>query len=108
MAQDTLNPVTAQKVETNAGIVGKMSRTASVSAPPMITPMKPPTAHRVIASIVNCSRIVRLVAPMALRTPISRVRSVTETSMMFMTPTPPTIRPTLATPIMKMKMPPVS
>ena len=32
---------------------------------------------------------------MALRTPISRVRSVTETSMMFMTPTPPTMRPTL-------------
>ncbi len=28
-------------------------------------------------------------APMALRTPISRVRSVTETSMMFITPTPP-------------------
>ena len=30
------------------------------------------------------------VAPSALRTPISRVRSVTETSMMFITPTPPT------------------
>ena len=29
---------------------------------------------------------------MALRTPISRVRSVTDTSMMFITPTPPTIR----------------
>ncbi len=28
-------------------------------------------------------------APTALRTPISRVRSVTETSMMFITPTPP-------------------
>ena len=32
-------------------------------------------------------------APMALRTPISRVRSVTETSMMFITPMPPTSRP---------------
>ena len=32
-------------------------------------------------------------APMALRTPISRVRSVTDTSMMFMTPMPPTSRP---------------
>ena len=49
-----------------------------------------------------------LVAPMAFLTPISRVRSVTETSMMFMTPTPPTIKPMLATPIIKMKMPPVS
>jgi len=28
-----------------------------------------------------------------LRTPISRVRSVTETSMIFMTPMPPTSRP---------------
>src|ERR1043165_6528590 len=31
-------------------------------------------------------------APMALRMPISRVRSVTETSMMFMMPMPPTRR----------------
>ena len=31
---------------------------------------------------------------MALRTPISRVRSVTDTSMMFITPMPPTINPT--------------
>ena len=31
-------------------------------------------------------------APSALRTPISRMRSVTETSMMFMTTTPPMIR----------------
>ena len=29
-------------------------------------------------------------APTALRMPISRVRSVTETSMMFITPIPPT------------------
>jgi hypothetical protein len=30
-------------------------------------------------------------APIALRTPISRVRSCTDTSMMFITPTPPII-----------------
>src|SRR6266581_126836 len=35
-------------------------------------------------------RIVRRLAPMALRTPISRVRSATETNMMFMMPMPPT------------------
>ena len=29
-------------------------------------------------------------APSALRSPISRIRSVTDTSMMFMTPIPPT------------------
>ncbi len=38
-------------------------------------------------------------APSALRRPISRVRSVTETSMMFMIPMPPTRR---ATPTMPM------
>ena len=36
-------------------------------------------------------------APTARRMPISRVRSVTETSMMFMMPTPPTTSETLAT-----------
>ena len=33
----------------------------------------------------------RPLAPIAMRMPISRVRSVTETSMMFMMPIPPTI-----------------
>ena len=47
------------------------------------------------------------VAPRALRTPISRVRSVTLTSMMFMTPTPPTSRAMAAMRIMAAAMPPV-
>ena len=34
--------------------------------------------------------MVPRLAPIALRMPISRVRSVTVTSMMFMTPMPPT------------------
>ena len=38
------------------------------------------------------------VAPSAMRTPISRVRSVTVTSMMFMIPMPPTSRLTPAMP----------
>ena len=38
------------------------------------------------------------VAPSALRRPISPTRSVTDTSMMFMTPIPPTRRETPATP----------
>ena len=70
--------------------------------------MTPPTAHRVMASRVNCMRMFFLVAPMALRTPISRVRSVTETSMIFMTPTPPTINPTDDTATMNKNRPPVS
>ena len=46
-------------------------------------------------------RIVRLFAPIALRIPISRVRSVTETNMMFMMPMPPTKseRPVMKRPI---------
>ena len=39
----------------------------------------------------NWKRMSRLLAPIALRMPISRVRSRTETSMMFMIPMPPTI-----------------
>ena len=42
--------------------------------------------------------MVRLVAPRAFRIPISRVRSVTETSMMFMMPMPPTSSDTAAMP----------
>ena len=39
----------------------------------------------------NCQRISRRRAPSALRTPISRVRSVTEIIMIAITPMPPTI-----------------
>ena len=42
--------------------------------------------------------MTRGVAPRALRKPISRIRSVTETNMMFMTPMPPTIREMAAMP----------
>ena len=42
--------------------------------------------------------MLKRVAPSALRTPISRVRSVTDTSMMFMMPMPPTRRLTAAMP----------
>ena len=50
--------------------------------------------NRVIstASVRNCSKKLRCLAPMAMRMQILRVRSVTETSMMFMMPIPPTSR----------------
>ena len=41
-------------------------------------------------SMRNCIRMLPRAAPMALRMPISRVRSLTLTSMMFMMPMPPT------------------
>jgi hypothetical protein len=48
----------------------------------------------VAASTRNCQRMALLVAPSALRTPISRVRSVTLIIMIATTPTPPTSSPT--------------
>ena len=41
-------------------------------------------------------------APSALRMPISRVRSVTDTSMMFIMPMPPTSSEMLAMPVRMM------
>jgi len=66
---------------------------AKARPPPTSIPAAPPTSVRVDASTRNCHRIARRVAPSALRTPISRVRSVTEIIMMATTPTPPTISP---------------
>ncbi len=66
---------------------------ASRAAPnPSRTPMVPPSKLNVMASMRNCSRISCGCAPTAMRMPISRVRSVTLTSMMFMMPMPPTSR----------------
>ena len=54
-------------------------------------PMRPPSSDRTSASTRNWARMSRPRAPIALRMPISRVRSRTETSMMFMIPMPPTM-----------------
>ncbi len=61
-------------------------RISQESASPNRQPMRLTTS----ASIRNCIMMLFLPAPMALRIPISLVRSVTETSMMFMMPIPPT------------------
>ena len=64
----------------------------SFAAPsPMAVPKNPPTQLTTTASQRNCKRMVSLRAPSARRMPISRVRSFTETSRMFMTPMPPTM-----------------
>ena len=62
------------------------------STTPRIMPMTPPMAEVVPASMINWLRISRPLAPRDLRMPISRVRSVTDTSMMFIMPMPPTTR----------------
>ena len=74
-----------------------ISREISSAIPtPAATPMMPPRLVSTAASVRNCSRIRRFLAPMAFFRPISEVRSVTDTSMMFMTPMPPTSREMLA------------
>ena len=50
-----------------------------------------------MASVRNWRNMSFGSAPTAMRRPISRVLSVTETSMMFMMPTPPTMREIMAT-----------
>ncbi len=64
---------------------------------PSSIPSIPPTNDRLTASARNWRRMSRVRAPTARRRPISLVRSVTETSMMFMMPMPPTSRLTEAT-----------
>jgi hypothetical protein len=61
------------------------------------SPATPPSNESTIASTKNWTRMSISCAPMAIRIPISRVRSATETSMMFITPMPPTINETAAT-----------
>ena len=58
--------------------------------------MMPPANESASASTRNCDSTSRGRAPTAMRMPISRVRSVTLTSMMFMMPMPPTMSDTAA------------
>src|ERR1035438_4844638 len=62
----------------------------AVTTAPVATPTAPPTLARTTASIRICVMISPCRAPTALRMPISRVRSVTLTSMIFMITMPPT------------------
>ena len=50
----------------------------------------PPNSLKKTASVKNWVRISRRVAPMALRMPISLIRSETETSIIFIIPIPAT------------------
>ena len=77
-------------------------------APPRKRPLRPPISVSVEASTRNCQRMSRRLAPIDLRSPISRVRSVTEIIMIPITPTPPTIRPTLERATITVKSTPVS
>jgi hypothetical protein len=70
---------------------------------PRITPIAPPITAIVEDSIRNCKRMSLRRAPMALRMPISLVRSVTLTSMIFMMTMPPTTKEIEAIAMVTMK-----
>ena len=57
---------------------------------PKAIPINPPRIEIITASVRNCSTMSPWRAPIARRMPISRVRSKTVASMMFMMPMPPT------------------
>ena len=67
---------------------------AMISASPIPNPIPiaAPSVLRVAASTRNCDMMSARLAPSAFRTPISRVRSATATSMMFMITIAPTTR----------------
>ena len=64
---------------------------ASFTIPKLsIIPIPQPRSVRTLASVRNCMIISELRAHIDRRIPISRVRSETETSMIFIIPIPPT------------------
>ena len=71
--------------------IGVNVRIPQATSAPSAMPMRQPIRVSVAASTRNWNMISPRVAPSALRTPISRVRSVTEIIMIATTPTPPTI-----------------
>ena len=72
---------------------------------PKIVPMTPPKTDSTIDSESICAMMSDRRAPSAFRRPISRVRSVTTISMMFMMTMPPTTSDSATTPTSTAKMP---
>ena len=66
---------------------------------------QPATVDSVVDSVSICQTMSRRLAPSALRSPISRVRSHTTISMMFMMTMPPTTSDSETTPMRIAKMP---
>src|SRR5436190_1949004 len=86
---DTIVAIAALHTGTVVLKSSRRLRSSPVPIPRMI-PRMPPIKVSVAASTRNCQRTSRRVAPIALRKPISRVRLVTDTIMIAITPIPPT------------------
>ena len=76
--------------------------TSAAPETPSKSPISPPMRHRIMDSVRNWNNIVDVLAPRAFRMPISRVRYVMETSIIFITPIPPTTRDIALTAAMNM------
>jgi len=86
---DTIVAIAALHTGTVVLKSSRRLRSSPVPIPRMI-PRTPPIKVSVAASTRNCHKTSRRVAPIALRKPISRVRLVTDTIMIAITPIPPT------------------
>ena len=76
---------------TGAFVCARMiAAVANAIARPSATPIVAPKLVIATDSERNCTRISRSRAPVALRIPISLVRSATDASSTFMIPIPPT------------------
>src|SRR6185437_433630 len=84
-----MTPTTMDHGATAAGR-GVVAATSAANAMPIPTPTLAPTVASVTASTRNWRRMSPRRAPSDLRMPISRVRSATAMSMMFMITMPPT------------------
>src|SRR5687767_4177365 len=84
--------ITIDQGATSAGRGVFHSMTLAITTPSTM-PTSAPSVLSVAASTRNCRRMSRRRAPRDLRIPISRVRSATATSMMFMITRPPTTSP---------------
>src|SRR5262249_30930275 len=100
-------PITTDHVSTDAGSGDTLLMTIA-KMDPRIVPITPPKVESVIDSVRICHTMSRRRAPSALRRPISRVRSLTTISMMFMMTMPPTMSESATTPMSTAKMPWVS
>ena len=91
---DTITPETAAHIGTAVGRVERPAATSIETHQPSNMPDHPadPGEHHGLGQELHDDVASRR-APIALRMPISRVRSVTDTSMMFITPMPPTSKP---------------
>ena len=91
MAREMLTDSRSDQAVTSVVWSAKYSMAQAMKYP-VPNPIKPPMKEMTIVSTRNCMTMSRFLAPSARRTPISRVRSVTLASMMFMMPMPPTRR----------------